>query len=159
MENLHSKIQESVGILSDFKVPIILLPFPSLPLLFHFPTSPRLPCLPLLPLLAFLSPPLPRLKLIIKKERRPEGVSREEFVTELKADLMTYFGYTEFLIDLYPLLTHSLTHPLTHSLTHSPTHSLTHPLTHSPTHPLTPRLSSFVDVMPRISTCSPPQRC
>jgi len=53
MENLHSRIQEHVGILSEFK------------------------------------------------ERRPEGVSREEFVNELKADLMTYFGYTEFLIDLY----------------------------------------------------------
>eukprot|EP00026_Physarum_polycephalum_P004453 Phypoly_transcript_04472.p1 GENE.Phypoly_transcript_04472~~Phypoly_transcript_04472.p1 ORF type:complete len:487 (+),score=97.68 Phypoly_transcript_04472:534-1994(+) len=53
MENLHSKIQEYVGVLTNFK------------------------------------------------ERRPEGVSREEYVTELKADLMTYFGYTEFLIDLY----------------------------------------------------------
>lgn len=53
MENLYSKIQESVGILSDFK------------------------------------------------ERRPKNVSREEFVKQLKTDLMSYFGYTEFLMDLY----------------------------------------------------------
>lgn len=35
------------------------------------------------------------------KERRPKGVSREEFVQKLKLDLMSYFGYTEFLMDLY----------------------------------------------------------
>lgn len=53
MENLHSKIQEYVGVLAEFR------------------------------------------------ERRPKGVTREEFVNELKADLMTYYGYTAFLIDLY----------------------------------------------------------
>lgn len=34
-------------------------------------------------------------------ERREPGISRAEYLTSLKRDLAMYYGYNEFMIDMY----------------------------------------------------------